>query len=171
MQRKGDEVMTGKEKTGPGAGPPARGNAWQVAPADSFITDDDLFFLTKARMHGSTKNWALIAPHRRSRRHLFRGLGAERGGCVCYRQFQWLEQRRPSARAQGNSGIWEGFIPGVGKGTLYKYLIRSRLMGYRVDKADPFSIFNEIPPKTASIVWDLDYSWGDRDWMAVAPRT
>ena len=64
------------------------------------------------------------------------------------------------------SGIWEGFLPGVGKGTLYKYHIVSRFNGYQVDKADPFSFFNEIPPKSASIVWDLDYEWGDQQWMA-----
>jgi 1,4-alpha-glucan branching enzyme len=67
---------------------------------------------------------------------------------------------------KGQSGIWEGFLPGVGKGTLYKYHIASRFNGYRVDKADPFSVFNEIPPKTASIVWDLGYEWGDQQWMA-----
>ncbi|HEU4344958.1 MAG TPA: 1,4-alpha-glucan branching protein GlgB [Candidatus Binatia bacterium] len=73
-------------------------------------------------------------------------------------------QRRLSPK--GQSGIWEGFLPGIGKGTLYKYHIQSRFNGYRADKADPFSIFNEIPPKTASIVWDLDHSWGDQEWMA-----
>jgi 1,4-alpha-glucan branching enzyme len=67
---------------------------------------------------------------------------------------------------RGQSGIWEGFIPTIGKGTLYKYHIGSRFNGYRVDKADPFSIFNEIPPKFASIVWDLDYQWHDQEWMA-----
>ena len=67
---------------------------------------------------------------------------------------------------KGRSGIWQGFFPEVGKGTLYKYHIGSRFNGYRVDKADPFSIFNEIPPKFASIVWDLDYQWHDEDWMA-----
>jgi 1,4-alpha-glucan branching enzyme len=67
---------------------------------------------------------------------------------------------------KGQSGIWEGFLPGIGKGTLYKYHIVSRFNNYRVDKADPFSIFNEIPPKTASIVWDLGYQWNDQDWMA-----
>ena len=68
--------------------------------------------------------------------------------------------------ARGISGIWEGFVPGIGQGSLYKYHIRSRVSGYRVDKADPFSCFNEIPPKTASIVWDLDYQWNDQEWMA-----
>jgi 1,4-alpha-glucan branching enzyme len=66
---------------------------------------------------------------------------------------------------KGQSGIWEGFFPDMGRGTLYKYRIVSRFNGYRVDKADPLSIFNEVPPKTASIVWDLDYTWGDREWM------
>ena len=65
----------------------------------------------------------------------------------------------------GQSGIWEGFFPGIGNGTLYKYHIVSRFNDYQVDKTDPFSIFNEIPPKTASIVWNLDYQWGDQEWM------
>jgi 1,4-alpha-glucan branching enzyme len=64
------------------------------------------------------------------------------------------------------TGIWEGYFPGVGKGTLYKYHVASRFHMYRVDKADPFSLFNEIPPKTASIVWDLAYDWHDGEWMA-----
>ena len=77
---------------------------------------------------------------------------------------QWEEESHP-LRPRGKSGIWEGFIPGVNKGALYKYRIHSRFLGYRVDKADPFSLFNEIPPKTASIVWDLDYGWEDEAWM------
>jgi len=68
-------------------------------------------------------------------------------------------------RAKGQSGIWEGFIPGIGNGTVYKYYIVSHQRNYRVEKADPFACFSEIPPKTASIVWSLDYDWGDREWM------
>jgi 1,4-alpha-glucan branching enzyme len=66
---------------------------------------------------------------------------------------------------KGQSGIWEGFVPGVGKGALYKYHIRSRYGGYEVDKADPFAVRAEIPPNTASVVWELDYRWDDREWM------
>ena len=77
---------------------------------------------------------------------------------------EWKQESHP-LHPREQSGIWEGFIPGVGKGTLYKYRIHSRRHGYRVEKADPFSFFNEIPPKTASIVWDLDYTWSDGDWM------
>jgi 1,4-alpha-glucan branching enzyme len=77
----------------------------------------------------------------------------------------WDKSRQPLF-PKGSTGIWEGFAPGIGQGSLYKYHIRSRVSGYRVDKADPFSCFNEIPPKTASIVWDLDYQWNDQEWMA-----
>jgi len=80
--------------------------------------------------------------------------------------FNGWDKRSHRLSPKGQSGIWEGFFPDVGKGTLFKYHIVSRFNGYRVDKADPFSIFNETPPKTASIVWDLDYHWGDREWMA-----
>jgi 1,4-alpha-glucan branching enzyme len=77
----------------------------------------------------------------------------------------WKKDTHP-LRPRGSSGIWEGFFPDVKKGGLYKYHIVSRTYGYQVDKSDPFSIFNEIPPRTASIVWDLDYAWGDGEWMA-----
>ncbi|MDI3340604.1 MAG: 1,4-alpha-glucan branching protein GlgB [Sphaerobacter sp.] len=77
----------------------------------------------------------------------------------------WDPGRHP-LRPRGSSGIWEGFIPGVGHGALYKYRIVSRYHGYQVDKADPFGFYTETPPQTASIVWDLDYAWGDQEWMA-----
>ena len=66
-------------------------------------------------------------------------------------------------RAQ--SGIWEAFIPGVGQGTLYKYHITSHYRGHSRAKTDPFATYCEIAPKTASIVWDLEYNWGDSEWM------
>src|ERR1700751_2072165 len=68
-------------------------------------------------------------------------------------------------RSRGSSGIWEGFIPGVGKGTLYKFHIESHHHGHLVDKADPFGLMHEKPPRTASVVWDLNYEWNDRQWM------
>ncbi|HXY54492.1 MAG TPA: 1,4-alpha-glucan branching protein GlgB [Nitrospirota bacterium] len=63
------------------------------------------------------------------------------------------------------SGIWEGFIPGVSRGTLYKYHIRSRINNHEATKGDPFAFFWEVPPRTASIVWDTSYAWSDADWM------
>jgi 1,4-alpha-glucan branching enzyme len=84
--------------------------------------------------------------------------------------FNGWDDTRNLLAPKGQTGIWEGFFPGIGKGTLYKYRIASRFHGYRVDKADPFSYFNETPPKTASIVWDLHYDWGDHQWMSERHR-
>lgn len=77
----------------------------------------------------------------------------------------WNKDSHLLAIRWDGSGIWEGFIPGIKKGSLYKYHIISKVGSYQVDKGDPFSFFWEISPKTASIVWDLDYQWGDKDWM------
>ncbi len=77
----------------------------------------------------------------------------------------WDKEAHPlKVRADG-SGIWEGFIPGIGNGTVYKYHLRSRYHGYQVDKGDPFAFRWETPPKTASMVWDLQYVWSDTEWM------
>ena len=76
----------------------------------------------------------------------------------------WEKTSHPLApRAQ--SGLWEGFLPGVGQGAVYKYYLESRLNNYRVDKADTFGFHFEGPPRTASVVWDLDYQWNDQEWM------
>jgi 1,4-alpha-glucan branching enzyme len=77
----------------------------------------------------------------------------------------WNPRAHP-LRSLGPSGIWEGFVPGVGEGTTYKFAIHSRLHGYRVLKADPYGFGAERPPNTASVVRSLDgYPWGDGDWM------
>ena len=64
-----------------------------------------------------------------------------------------------------DSGIWEGFIPNIDKGTRYKYKIQSNNNDIITEKADPFALFCEHPPQTASIIWDLDYKWKDAKWM------
>jgi 1,4-alpha-glucan branching enzyme len=63
------------------------------------------------------------------------------------------------------SGIWEGFVSDIEKGSIYKYHIISKYNNYRVDKGDPFAFYWETPPQKASIVWDLNYEWGDIEWM------
>src|SRR5438132_629575 len=68
-------------------------------------------------------------------------------------------------RPLGSSGIWQGFLAGLGEGEVYKYYVASRYLGYRVEKADPLAFGSEVPPKTASVVCGLDHAWTDRDWM------
>ena len=77
----------------------------------------------------------------------------------------WLEgDHKLNVRWDG-SGIWEGFIPGVAPGTIYKYKIQSNNNDIKTEKADPFARRAEHPPKTASVVYDADYKWKDKKWM------
>ena len=62
------------------------------------------------------------------------------------------------------SGIWEGFIPEISKGSLYKYHITG-YHGRITLKADPFANYAERRPATSSITWEFDYQWGDQKWM------
>ena len=77
----------------------------------------------------------------------------------------WNVQAHPLAPRHDSSGIWEAFVPGIGPGTLYKYHITSRHGDYTVDKSDPYAFHCERPPRTASVVWDLSYQWGDEGWL------
>jgi 1,4-alpha-glucan branching enzyme len=77
----------------------------------------------------------------------------------------WDRQRHPLRARADSSGIWEGTVAGVGPGALYKYHVVSRHAGYTVDKCDPYAFCTELPPRTASVVWDLGFEWHDADWM------
>jgi 1,4-alpha-glucan branching enzyme len=89
-------------------------------------------------------------------------LGSNCPLCVCHRRF-WTQGEHLLQVRWDSSGIWEGFIPNVEKGT-YKYKIQSNNGGIVIENADPFA-FTEKPPYTASVVWDLDYKWDDAKWM------
>jgi 1,4-alpha-glucan branching enzyme len=80
--------------------------------------------------------------------------------------FNGWDPGKDPLRPIGSSGIWAGFVPGVPQGKCYKYHIASRFHGYKVDKADPFAFTAEIPPKTASVTWNLDYEWNDSEWLS-----
>jgi 1,4-alpha-glucan branching enzyme len=78
----------------------------------------------------------------------------------------WKAGEDSLAPRPDNSGIWEGAVPAVLRGQAYKYRITSRVGGYVVDKADPYGVYCESPPATASRVWSLEYDWKDAAWMA-----
>lgn len=77
----------------------------------------------------------------------------------------WNNDSHPLYVRMDNSGIWEGFIPGMEKGEVYKYHIHG-YKGRKQDKGDPFSWFWEKRPDTASITWDLGFEWKDADWLS-----
>ncbi len=79
--------------------------------------------------------------------------------------FNNWDRRRHQMRILGSSGIWEIFIPGLMEKDIYKFSVK-QANNRIVDKTDPYGFFNEVRPKTASIVWNIDkYKWNDNDWI------
>ncbi len=76
----------------------------------------------------------------------------------------WDKTSHPLKVRLDNSGIWEGFIPGIQEGEAYKYHIHG-FNGIKLDKGDPFAHYWEKRPYTASITWQTNYEWKDQDWM------
>lgn len=80
--------------------------------------------------------------------------------------FNGWDNRVNAMQRRGESGVWETFIPNLPQGTHYKYAIKSRQLGYEVDKADPYGFYCEFRPTTDTRIWDLDrYGWQDQAWM------
>jgi len=77
---------------------------------------------------------------------------------------EWNKESHPLKVRTDNSGVWEGFIPGINAGEAYKYHIHG-FKGIKLDKGDPFAHFWEKRPFTASITWQTDYEWKDAEWM------
>src|SRR5579859_2959318 len=77
----------------------------------------------------------------------------------------WTRGRHALSARADSSGIWEGTVEGAGPGALYKYHVVARDGRSGTDKADPYAFRSEPPPRTASVVWDLAYPWGDAAWM------
>jgi 1,4-alpha-glucan branching enzyme len=82
----------------------------------------------------------------------------------------WDASADPLVARDDQTGIWEGAVRGVVRGQAYKYRIVTRDGGRVLDKADPFALYAESPPKTASRAWTLDYEWSDDAWMEARHR-
>ncbi len=132
----------------------------------TLLSDDDLFLFnegTHARLY--RKLGAHVLTHEGVEGTCFAVWAPDAERVTVTGDFNGWDHDTDPLRSRGSSGIWEGFVPGVGTGAIYKFHIVSRLAGYRVDKADPFAFLAEIPPKTASVVWSLDHQWRDQRWM------
>ncbi|MEY3193354.1 MAG: 1,4-alpha-glucan branching protein GlgB [Bacteroidota bacterium] len=76
----------------------------------------------------------------------------------------WNNQTHLLIVRQDSSGIWEGFVPGIHQGEVYKYHIHG-YKGGKLDKGDPFANYWELRPLTASITWQTNYAWKDAKWI------
>jgi 1,4-alpha-glucan branching enzyme len=135
-----------------------------VSPS-SAMTPDDLYLFHQGT---HTRLWEKLGSHpetRGEREGIAFGVFAPNAAEVSViGDFNGWAPGKQLLEPVGESGVWQGFLPGVAKGAVYKYHIKSRMRGYRVDKADPFAVRQEVPPRTGSVVWDLDYRWRDHAW-------
>src|SRR5438552_994332 len=134
--------------------------------AVSLLTDDDLHLFNEGKHFRLYDKLGAHMINEGSRQGTYFAVWAPNAKTVSViGNFNDWKKGSHALSPRGQSGIWEGFFSDAPKHTLYKYHIVSHVGDYRVDKTDPFSVFNETPPKTASIVWDLDYQWNDAGWM------
>jgi len=133
----------------------------------SLLTEDDIFLFNEgSHFRLYEKLGAHLVEHAGRRGTVFAVWAPNAAHVSVMGDFNGWDKQRHALRPRGSSGIWEGFIAGVGKGMPYKYGITSHHNNRWLEKADPFGIHNEVAPKTASVAWDLAYEWGDQDWMA-----
>ncbi len=86
-------------------------------------------------------------------------------------QFNGWDNRTHAMQLHDKFGIWEIFIPNLPEGIDYKYSVKSRLLGYEVDKADPYGFYADLRPSTSSRVWNINkYDWQDDDWVAMRAK-
>ncbi|WP_069858766.1 1,4-alpha-glucan branching protein GlgB [Desulfoplanes formicivorans] len=134
---------------------------------EAMMTDHDIYLFKQGRhyrlydklgahpttMNGQAGTWfAVWAPNARSA-HV---IGAFN---------QWNPTASPLSVRQDGSGIWEGFVPGARVGQEYKFRLEQGNGGGVAEKGDPFAVYWEEPPRTASRIWELDYQWHDQEWM------
>ena len=85
--------------------------------------------------------------------------------------FNLWDGRRHQMRRLDSSGVFELFIPGIGKGDIYKYKVKAA-NGDTMLKADPYGTYAELRPDNASIVWDVaHFTWHDEEWMRQRPAS
>jgi len=75
-----------------------------------------------------------------------------------------------SMRNMGSTGVWELFVPGLAAGSNYKFEMLTQ-SGDWVRKADPMARYTEVPPKTASVIGETSYEWGDAAWLTARSAT
>ncbi|WP_462318485.1 1,4-alpha-glucan branching protein GlgB [Marinilabilia sp.] len=137
---------------------------WEVP---EFITDFDIYLLREGKHFSLHKKLGAHIIEQNSVEGTFFAVWAPNAKLVSViGDFNgWDRASHPLSARNDDSGIWEGFIPGVSKGAVYKYFILSIFNNYSVEKADPVSTYNEHPPRTASVVWDYTHQWKDHQWM------
>ena len=156
------------EVTWPGSGPREHDDAYRFLPT---VGETDLHLFNEGRHE---QLWTVLGARVRT----FDGLGGPSvtgtsfavwapgaRGVRVRGDFNSWDGREHPMRQLGTSGVWEIFVPDVGSGTAYKYSVLGRDGNWR-EKADPMAAYAEVPPATASVVYDSSFTWSDDEWMS-----
>ena len=135
----------------------------EIAEPSSLITEEDLYLFNEGRHF---RLWDKLGAHPTTGGTRFAVWAPNAASVSVIGDHNGWDSRANPLRGRGSSGIWEGFVPGIGRSAVYKYHLRSRGSDYHVEKADPLAFTAEVAPKTGSVVWDLDYEWADAEWMS-----
>ena len=132
----------------------------------TFFTDYDLYLLGQGRHYRSFEK---LGAHRRMVDGVaginFAVWAPNASRVSVVGDFNQWDGRRHALRKHFSNGLWEIFLPGLSDGHLYKYRIHT-LDGEAIEKADPYAFRSEVPPKSASVIADIDqYTWADQAWM------
>ena len=163
--------MNQKKDTGRGKASKDRTVTGSVAYDTTLLSDDDLYLFNEG---SHTRLYEKLGAHLmtagESEGTYFAVWAPDARQVNVMGDFNDWDKTSHPLRPRGGSGIWEGFVPGAGEGALYKFHIVSRYKGYRVDKADPFAVYRQVPPETASVICDLAFAWSDDEWMQERKR-
>ncbi len=131
----------------------------------SLLTDDDLYLFNEGSHFRLYEKLGAHLLTREGKEGVYFAIWAPNADQVnVMGSFNGWDKNAHSLYPVSSSGIWQGFIPGLTQGTVYKYHIRSGHGRFSEDKADPFAFHAELSPQTASVVWRLDYDWQADAW-------
>ncbi len=141
-------------------------NSETVLASPHLLTEQDLYLFNEGSHYRIyDKMGAHLASHNGQSGTIFSVWAPNARSVSVVGGFNGWDPKTHRLEPRSSSGIWEGFILGVAQGELYKFHIESQRHGYRIDKSDPIGFWNEKPPRTASVVWELNYQWNDTEWM------
>jgi 1,4-alpha-glucan branching enzyme len=134
--------------------------------AVTLLTDDDLYLFNEGTHRTlAAKLGAHPLPRRKIPTTYFAVWAPNAAGVSVIGDFNEWDATADPLQPRASSGIWEGTARGAEPGQVYKYAITTP-GGERLEKADPVALRSEEPPRTGSVIWKLDYKWGDDAWMA-----
>ncbi len=148
---------------------PRPGSGWQYTPRTdpiSLLTDDDIHLWNEGTHY---RLYEKLGSHPTPAGTYFAVWAPNADSVSVIGDWNGWDPATDRLQPRGVSGIWEGLVPDAAPASTYKYrVVNGRYVG---EKADPFAFHAETPPLTGSRVWDLDYQWGDGEWMRRRPNS